>query len=195
MEIFVQAIANLMSATAQILWPLLFVAVVILLRREIRTLLQPGAEFILDVGIGKLSIKPTKPPMDKSELPPVPEAEPLPPDYFFINHTSFLREEMQPKFQSRTWTDLPHYDIRVIVDSYYHGALDRIDRVEYYLHEASPHPIQVRTNRDEKYLLKEVANGEYVLLAKIFVRGRSQPLLLQRYITLWKEGPRLNLAG
>jgi transcription initiation factor IIF auxiliary subunit len=69
--------------------------------------------------------------------------------------------------------------------------LDRIDRVEYVLHEAYPNPIQVRTRRDDRFLLKEVANGEYVLLARVFISGRSQPLVLQRFITLWKEGPRI----
>ncbi len=78
-----------------------------------------------------------------------------------------------------------------MVDSYYRGALDSIERVEYYLHEAYPEPIQIRTHKKDKFLLKEIANGEYVMLAKVFLRGRKQPIVLQRYITLWKSGPRI----
>ena len=145
--------AKLISALSQILWPLLFVGVLVLLRRELRTLLlQPGAEFVLELMGGKISIvKPTMPPSGRSELPALPDDEQLPPDYLFVNHTSFLRPTMQPEFQRRTNIDLPHYDIRVIVDSYYHGALDRIDRVEYFLHEAYPDPIQVRTRKNDKF--------------------------------------------
>jgi hypothetical protein len=43
-------------------------------------------------------------------------------------------------------------------------------------------------------MLKELANGEYVLVAKVFLRDRKSPLILQRYITLWKEGPDWSLA-
>jgi hypothetical protein len=113
----VEATADLVSAIAEILWPVLFVAIIILLRREIRSLLQPGAEFVFELAGGKVSIKPTKPPRDKAELPAIPVEERLPADYLYINHTSFLREDKQSEFRSRTGArDLPHYDIRVIVD-------------------------------------------------------------------------------
>lgn len=137
-------------------------------------------------------VKPTKPPTEKKELPSVDAKAPLPADYLFINHTSFLRPQMQEQFQRLTGVPLPHYDIRVIVDSYYHGALDQIERVEYVLHEAYPHPIQIRTRKEDHFLLKELANGEYVLLAKIFLKTRDEILVLQRYITLWREGPRFD---
>jgi transcription initiation factor IIF auxiliary subunit len=82
----------------------------------------------------------------------------------------------------------------VIVDSYYRGALARVSRVEYILHQAYPEPIQVRSNARNRFMLKELANGEYVLVAKVFLRDRKSPLILQRYITLWKEGPDWSLA-
>ena len=115
----------------------------------------------------------------------------IPFDYYFINHTSFLRTDKQEEYRQRTGVNLNHYDIRVIVDSYYRGALDRIDRVEYILHSAYPNPIQYRRSPEDKFLLKELANGEYVLMAKVFLKDREEPILLQRYITLWESGPRL----
>jgi len=113
----------------------------------------------------------------------------LPFDYFFLNHTSFLRREKQEEFRKFTGVNMDHYDIRVIVDSYYQGALERIDCVEYILHHAYPQPIQYRRNPEDKFLLKELANGEYVLMARVFLKDRKEPILLQRYITLWETGP------
>lgn len=142
-------------------------------------------------GLEVETLQPTKPPRD-SELPSVADSAPLPPDYLYLNHTSFLREECQERFRSLTGVKAPHYDIRVVLDSYYRGALRRVERVEYVLHSAYPQPIQVRTNRSDRFLLKELANGEYVLLAKAYITGRPDPMVLQRYISLWPEGPRLD---
>ncbi len=120
---------------------------------------------------------------DVEQTPPTSTAK-LPFDYYFLNHTSFLRADKQEEFRRLTGVPLNHYDIRVIVDSYYRGALDRIDRVEYILHSAYPNP-------EDKFLLKELANGEYVLMAKVFLKDREEPVLLQRYITLWESGSHL----
>lgn len=184
--------AVLIASIAQILWPLLFVGLLWKFGPEIRKLIQPGTDFGLEIFGSKIRIRPTKPPQDKSPLPSVEEQDRLPVDYVYLNHTSFLRKEMQEEFRRRTGVQLPHYDIRVIVDSYYRGALDDIERVEYILHEAYPNPIQVRTHKGDKFLLKEVANGEFVLLAKVSFRNRKSPLLLQRYVTLWESSPRLD---
>lgn len=116
----------------------------------------------------------------------------LPFDYYFLNHTSFLRKEKQEEFRKLTGVDIDHYDIRVIVDSYYQDALERIDCVEYILHHAYPQPIQYRRNPVDKFMLKELANGEYVLMARVFLKDRKEPILLQRYVTLWETGPMLN---
>lgn len=116
----------------------------------------------------------------------------LPADYIYINHTSFLRQEKQGEFQLKTKVQgLPHYDIRVIVDSYYQGALERIKYVTYFLHQSYPEPIQTRANKYDHFCLKEVANGEYVLTAKIFLKDLEKPIILQRYITLWTSGPKI----
>jgi hypothetical protein len=136
------------------------------------------------------TVQPTKPPQE-SERPPVAENDILPPDYLYLNHTSFLRPECQDQFQELTGVQCLHYDIRVILSSYYHGAIDRVAKVEYILHASYPHPIQVRTRKSDNFLLKEIANGEYVLFAKVYLKDHKDPIVLQRYITLWSEGPRI----
>ena len=112
---------------------------------------------------------------------------------YYLNHTSFLREEKQQEFRQRTGVPLDHYDIRVVVDAYDEEMLNLIKRVEYTLDPSYPEPVRVRTERErrQKFLLKELANGEYLLRAKIFVTGREQPIEVARYITLWESGPEL----
>ena len=130
-------------------------------------------------------------------LSPIPPDKKLPNDYLFLNHTSFYLDatERQKKEQvairRKTGVDRKHYHIHVIVDSYYSGALDRVDRIEYILHKAYPKPVRIVSNRHEKFLLKEMANGEFVLLAKAYLKNQKEPILLKRYITLWDTGPTL----
>lgn len=116
----------------------------------------------------------------------------IPADYIYINHTSFLRQEKQEEFQLKTnIPGLRHYDIQVIIDSYYQGALERIKYVTYFLHQSYPEPVQTRSNKKDHFCLKEIANGEYVLTAKIYLKDSEKPIVLQRYITLWTSGPKI----
>jgi hypothetical protein len=184
--------AELIAAISEFVWPVLFVAVIWLFRSQIASLMQPGSALTLQIFGSKLIIRPTRPPTDKQELPPPSQRDPIPADYVYLNHTSFLREDKQEELKRLGGVDLPHYDIRVILDSYYEGALEKVERVEYILHRAYPEPYQVRTNRASRFLLKEIANGEYVLLARVYLKGHATPLVLQRYITLWTSGPRLD---
>ncbi|HEX2721648.1 MAG TPA: pYEATS domain-containing protein, partial [Gemmatimonadaceae bacterium] len=112
---------------------------------------------------------------------------------FFLNHISFLRPEKQQEFRERTGVQLDHYDIRVVVDAEHPELLDSIERIEYTLDPAYPEDVRVRTARDRrtKFLLKEIANGEYVLRAKVFIRGEPKAIELERYLTLWRSGPEL----
>lgn len=123
------------------------------------------------------------------------EEKPLnvfPADYLYLNHTSFLRPEKQKEFQAITHVyDLPHYDIRVKVDTYYRSAMERIKYVVYYLHESYANPIQTRSNAIDNFELKELAYGEYVLTAEVFLKDARKPLILERYITLWETGPKI----
>ena len=186
--------AELIQGFAAILWPLIFISLLVYFRVEIKRALRNSGEFLFEFPGGKFQLKPSTPPRgdDATPLPPPDPEEPLPFDYLYLNHTSFLRADMQDDFKQRTGVDLPHYDIRVVIDSYYSGALHKIERVEYILDQAFPHPIQTRIDARDRFLLKEIANGEFVLQAKIFLTGRKSPILLQRYITLWEEGPRLD---
>lgn len=201
----IQAWAAVLGALA---WPVAILITLLAFRRIIARAVSRGGAFRFGLkDLAEFSIEPAqglRPPSDaveeaRSQLTKGMEQElsasagELPLDYYFLNHTSFLRKDMQAEFQRQTGVPFPHYDIRVVVDSYYRGALERIEQVEYILHSAYPHPVQYRRNAQDKFLLKELANGEFVLMAKVHLKDRKEPLLLQRYITLWETGPRLAL--
>ncbi len=121
--------------------------------------------------------------------------EKLPPDYLFLNHTSFYLDtkehhrKEQEEVRRKTGINRKHYHIHVIVDSYYKDALNQVDYVEYILHRAYPEPLRRRSKVEDKFLLKEMANGEYVLFARVYLKEVENPLILSRYITLWDSGP------
>lgn len=202
----IQAWAAVLNALA---WPFAVVVLIYIVRALAAAAIDKGVTIRLKVReIGEVSIQPAeglRPPssvhdQDRSRLTrdvvkvPGSAQAPLPLDYYFLNHTSFLRKEKQEEFRLRTGVPLDHYDIRVILDSYYLGALERVEQVKYILHRAYPHPIQIRRNAADKFLLKELANGEYVLMAEVYLKDRQEPVLLQRYIALWESGPRLDVA-
>ncbi len=189
--------ADLITAVGQFIWPIIVIGIIWSFRAEIRRVLSRDGKFGLKGPGWEVIVEPTKvqtrPEQEHGTvLPAVDTGKPLPADYFFLNHTSFLREDMQEEFNRRcNLTGVPHYDIRVILDSFYEGALDRVKYVVYFLHDEYPEPVQAKSNRKEKFLLKEVANGEYVLLAEVYLNDQPAPIVLQRHITLWKTGPKI----
>jgi TIR domain len=113
---------------------------------------------------------------------------------YFLNHTSFLRADVQAEFRARTGVPIDHYDIRVVLDAEEPDMLEAVDRIEYILDPAYPEPVQVRTaerDRHTKFLLKELANGEYLLRATVYFVDNRPLIHLERYITLWRSGPEL----
>jgi hypothetical protein len=113
---------------------------------------------------------------------------------YFLNHTSFLRADRQAEFRARTGVPLDHYDIRVVLDAEEPDMLDAVARIEYILDSTYPEPVRVRTaerDRRTKFLLKELANGEYLLRATVYLVDDRPPIRLERYVTLWRSGPEL----
>jgi hypothetical protein len=117
----------------------------------------------------------------------------IPPDYFFLNHTSFLREAEQPRLRETTGFPGNIYDIRVILDSFDPLAMNKVDRVRYELGEAwGDRNVQILTTPENHFLLKDLAYGPPLLFADVFLKGGQVPAVrLYRFVTLWTTGPRL----
>jgi hypothetical protein len=208
-----ESASKLVAAFASLLWPIIIIILVYTFRNQICSLVEKVSSSIEKSGLNleflgfKTEIKPaqlivqaqagaaeqlylvaetrSKP---TGKLPPIPLNKPLPADYIYLNHISFLRPDRQQEFRQRTgYMDLDHYDIRVVLDSYYEEALWRVHTVEYILHEGyHKRKRQARFDHADHFMLKELANGEFVLLAKVWLRDKQLPFLLQRYISLEK---------
>jgi len=72
-------------------------------------------------------------------------------------------------------------------------ALDRIEKVRYFLDPAYPNPIQERTNRKRNFELKELANGYSAIRAEISIKRQVKLVRLSRFINLTETGPRLDI--
>jgi hypothetical protein len=133
--------------------PATIMIIVVILRGIIAAQIAKDGKFRLKVSGVEVEIVPAegiRPPSggaagDRNQVEDVDgeanlSAGELPCDYYFLNHTSFLRPGKQEELRRLTGVPLNHYDIRMVVDSYYRGTLDRIDRVEYILHSAYPSP-------------------------------------------------------
>lgn len=157
---------------------------------------QPEID-VPDVGVGK-----TLPPLRDvrgalnekvSEQRNAIEEGQIPPDYLFLNHTSFLREAEQGRLRETTGYPGNIYDIRVILDSFDPLAMSKVDYVRYELGEAwGDRNIQVVTTSENHFLLKDLAYGPPLVVADVFLKGQPQPAVrLYRFLTLWTSGPRL----
>ena len=184
--------AELITSFAQILWPFIAIVLLICFRRSIQRAIENGAEIAFEFMGNKFRITPTKKIItgdhqnQENKLPEITEKKDIPADYFYINHHCFYREDKQDKLRSLTNLNCKLYYIHITTHSYYQGAVDHVEKVEYYLHETYPEPIHVRTNKTDNFLLKELAYGEYVLIAKIYLNNRKFPIILNRYISLSK---------
>jgi hypothetical protein len=70
--------------------------------------------------------------------------------------------------------------------------MQRISSVTYHLEEAwTPNRIQVITDRESRFKMKELANGTSIVRADIVIEGQDKPLQLNRFIDLRADGPRL----
>jgi len=187
-----ESFAKLITSFAQILWPLIPVFLILYFRKSIKVAIESGAEFAFEFMGNKVSITPTKKMItsknskEEKKLPEVTEKKEIPADYFYINHISFYRDDKQEELRERTNLNCELYHTHITTNSYYQGAMEKVEKVEYYLHETYPEPIRVRTNNNDNFLLKELAYGEYVLIAKIYLKNRKFPLILNRYISLNK---------
>lgn len=129
---------------------------------------------------------------EKIEFSISKEEKIYPVDYFYLNHTSFFRKDKQKELQNKTGIhDVKLYDVRIKIFSYYSGALEEVEKVQYFLHNSYENPVREVYDSKTNFELKELAFGEYVLSAKIYIRNVGEPFIVQRYISLWDSNPRI----
>ena len=72
-------------------------------------------------------------------------------------------------------------------------VMRRITSVTYELEKAWPPDLRIRTvtDRSSRFKLKDLANGTSIVQARVDLRGQDRPVLLNRFIDLRVDGPRL----
>ena len=112
---------------------------------------------------------------------------PITDEHLTLVHSSWRVPQRDAEFQGQRM-----YRIHVIVFGV-DPALDRIERVRYFLDPAYPNPIQESTDRERNFELKELANGYSVIRAEISVKNQVDLVRLSRFINLTETGPRLDI--
>jgi hypothetical protein len=101
-------------------------------------------------------------------------------------HTSFLSVEGTKRLSDgRTYYQ---FEVVVIAPD---DVMNRITSVTYELEKVWSDPVREVTDRASRFKLKELANGTTIVLARIHLRGQTEPLLLNRFIDLQPDGPRI----
>lgn len=73
-------------------------------------------------------------------------------------------------------------DVALGLDADNGVLLNEVERVVYRLHPTFPNPVREVTTRENNFTFKFRAWGEFNVIAEVYCRGRSKPLLLYRYI-------------
>jgi pYEATS domain-containing protein involved in immunity len=170
-------------------WPLVLLVAVFVFWPQIQALVsemvtrtQRGASF--QVGILSVSSLPEQ----AARIPSPGAAEPVSLENIALLHTSFLRPDKTREFDDgRTY-----YQFEVIVIAP-EDVLRRVTSVQYELEDAWPpdRRVQLVADRSSRFKLKELANGTSIVNARVDLHGQDHPLLLNRFIDLRPNGPRL----
>jgi hypothetical protein len=82
------------------------------------------------------------------------------------------------------------YVIQVVVFAN-DDVMEKIEKVRYILHPTYKINVHECTNRAERFEMKELAWGDFILRAEIQIKGQTEKLKLTRYINLAETGSNL----
>jgi hypothetical protein len=183
----VEILVNLFNGLA---WPLALLVIVIAFWPQLQKLAdelvrraQQGASFQLPGGFSVGSL-----PEQAARIPSPPATESVSLANIALMHTSFLRPDKTRELNDgRTYFQ---FEVIVMAPD---DVLGRVESVRYELEAAWPEHLRVRTvtDRASRFKLKELANGTSIVTARIDLRGQDQPVVLNRFIDLQPDGPRL----
>ncbi|MGO9266842.1 MAG: pYEATS domain-containing protein [Candidatus Binataceae bacterium] len=103
-------------------------------------------------------------------------------------HTSFFSPEATKRFNDGR--DYYQFEVVVIAPEL---VMDRITSVTYNLENAWPENLRTRkiTDRTSRFKMKELANGTSIVCATVRLEDQPEPLQLNRFIDLRRDGQRL----
>jgi len=105
-------------------------------------------------------------------------------NHMALIHSSWRYPKKDAEFGRRMWV------FHVVVQAR-DEVLDRIEYVKYFLDQSYPNPVQTVTDRQSRFRLKELANGESSVRCEVKIKGQERLVFLERYINLTDTGPRI----
>jgi hypothetical protein len=181
-------IAKILSS---LVWPGLILAGCLLFRHQANLLLiniseriQGGDAFIiphlLQVDARSVAEK-------AARIPEPPEGHVVTIANMALLHTSFLPKK-KPDFHD----GLTYLQIEIIIIAPM-SVMSRIESVTYRFEDSYPmdRREQIRTNRTERFKIKELANGTSIVRAEIKFNDGERSTHLNRFIDLRPDGPRI----
>jgi hypothetical protein len=69
------------------------------------------------------------------------------------------------------------------------AELDAVDYVDYILHPTFPQPVQRVSDRSTNFRLESAGWGEFMIYAKVCLKGRKEPLELRHWLLLREPEP------
>jgi len=174
---------NELAFISSLVWPLVMVSLLLVYRHPIQELLasfvgriQHGDEVrIWSITIGRSA--------GKIKAPDIGGI--VSDDHLALIHRSWRVPSRDKEFAGASM-----YQIDVIVFGE-DAALDRVEYVVYHLDPSYPRPVQPGGSRDQKFELKELANGHSLIRADVKIKGQEEMVHLSRFIDLMEESPKL----
>lgn len=119
---------------------------------------------------------------------PATAADPVSLANIALLHTSFFRPDKTREFSD----GLTYYQFEVIVMAP-DDVLERVESVRYELEDAWPEDLRVKTitDRASRFKMRDLANGTSIVIARVKLREQEQPVVLNRFIDLRPDGPRI----
>lgn len=74
------------------------------------------------------------------------------------------------------------YRLRIFLETDPSVSLSRVSKVVYHLHPTFPNPEQEVTDPETQFELVTYAWGQFNLKAEVYLRDRTEPLMLERYL-------------
>jgi hypothetical protein len=166
----------------KIVWPLFFIIIYLLNVKSFNRIftaivarIESGAEVqISSFKVGQIPVS----------LPTPEENEEVNENHLALLHSSWRYPKKDNEFDKKM------YIIQVILQAN-KEVLAKVEFVRYILHPSYPNKLQIKTNKENNFELKELAWGEFNLRAEVKIKDQEELIKLNRYINLTETGENL----
>ena len=161
-----------------LVWPLFVAGVIFWARTQlggilsaIKARIDSGDAF--EAGTSGVKLTPRAAPLITKD--PAKASTPPPNPGYYIAHTTRRQRSMDRG-------ENEFYRITVFLEADPGVPLENVSKVVYHLHETFRDPDREVTDSDTSFQFVTYGWGQFNLRAEVYIKGQSEPLLLQRYL-------------